>query len=427
MAATESHELVMITARAQVQETVLSDEWIRTAINAALEKASTDTAAANDPIGPNQKPRMLHLSAFICHAGQPNRNGAGFLAEDLQEAVDSGLFAAPYFGMIDWNHDFTAYGCWYRAEWAFDTKANEWGILAHGALFAWRYGDIADKVLAMQARQGWVDVSMSCMPGWYEPAVDQGGTPYRMIRKPVFFTTSLLDVDPADPNGRGTATEDPASTPEDRTRELSQASLYKNGTDTEENMDELIAKVEAMLGEQRQELAPLVEAALKLPEAETALAETTEQLSVAQTALTELESAKSAVETAKAELEVAHEALKSEVASITEELTALREFKAAMDSAEAERVEMAKRDARLSQVPDAMIDALEKSAKKDEIVADWMKLSDDEWQLRLESFSLAGANRKSLADRTAEEGSLSSMKDGVEGSFAITRWRKVSK
>jgi hypothetical protein len=418
-------EMVMLRAQAIVEETVLSEDSVRAAINAAIEKANKEEGAATDPVGPNQKPRMLHISAWICHAGEPNRNGAGFLKEDLEEAVNSGLFVAPYFGMIDWNHDFNSYGCWYKAEFAFDPKANEWGILAHGAVFAWRYSEVADKVLAMMSRQGWVDVSMACMPGWYEPAKDKAGTSYRLIRKPVFFTTSLLDVDPADPNGRGKATEDSNSPEEQRTRELSQASLG-NGTDNQEAiMDELIQKVEAMLGEQKAELTPLIEAALKLPGVEQALTDALAKAEQAQAAHAALGEDKAALETAKAELEVALAAAKEQAESMAIELASLREFKAGIEATEAERAAQAKRDGLLSQVPAPVLAALDKSEKKEDIISDWMKLSDAEWALKLESFALAG--HKSMGERSAEEGSLSSATEPENGGFAITKFRNRRK
>jgi hypothetical protein len=423
MSAFQSDKMILIQARAHVEETVLSEEAVRLAINSAMERASADKAAATDPIGPNQKPRMLHISAWMCHAGEPNKNGAGFSEADLEEAVNNGLFVAPYFGMIDWNHDFNAYGCWYKAEYKFDTAANQWGILAHGAVFAWRYAEVADKVLASMARQGWVDVSMACMPGWYEPAKTKEGKEYRLIRKPVFFTTSLLDVDPADPHGRGNATESTDSTPESRTRELSQASS-DNGTVKEEVMNELIEKVEAMLGEQKEVLAPLVEASVKLASVEKELESANEALKLEQDKVTELESAKTEIETAKAELEVALDAAKGEVAAMSEELTALREFKANIDTAEAERMATAKRESVLAQVPEHVRESLEKSAKKDAIIDSWVQLSEDEWALKLESFSLAGERNKSFSERSAEEGNLSSVSDNNDGGFAIRRWRK---
>jgi hypothetical protein len=114
------------------------------------------------PMGDNGKPRTLKLTAWIAHAPKPNLNRDAFNEADLQKAVENGLFQAPYCGMVDYNHDFTAYGAWYSAKYAFDPVAGQQGILAEGFIYAWRYTELADLMLAMQQRQGHIDVSMAC-------------------------------------------------------------------------------------------------------------------------------------------------------------------------------------------------------------------------------------------------------------------------
>ena len=82
----------------------------------------------------NGKPKMLFINAWIVHEGR-NLNGDAFIAEELKERVNQGLFSPPFAGMIDLDHDFTARGFWYKAAYAFDQAANKWGIFATGAEF----------------------------------------------------------------------------------------------------------------------------------------------------------------------------------------------------------------------------------------------------------------------------------------------------
>ena len=78
---------------------------------------------AAGPITESGLPRMLKITAWIAHAGPANRNRDAFLAEDLQEVVNNDLFAPPYLGMVDFNHDFFPYGAWYSARYEYDPKA----------------------------------------------------------------------------------------------------------------------------------------------------------------------------------------------------------------------------------------------------------------------------------------------------------------
>src|SRR5437660_733537 len=116
------------------------------------------------PFGPDGKPRMLVISAWMAHEGR-NLNGDAFVKEELQKVVKDGLFAPPYAGMIDDDHDFTARGYWYKTSFAFDQAASKWGVLATGAIWAWRYADLADRLLTDMGNRGLIDVSMSVIAG----------------------------------------------------------------------------------------------------------------------------------------------------------------------------------------------------------------------------------------------------------------------
>jgi len=431
--------VIDLPVRATVKE-MEADEVVTAAVNAMLEKANagaSDTAAVS-PIGPNQKPRMLQLTAWIAHAGAPNRNDRAFLEEDLREAVSNGLFQAPYFGMIDFNHDFQSYGVWFNAEYAYDAEAGQWGILAQGALFAWRYTELADKVLAMQVRQGYIDVSMSCMPGHYEPATTENGRSYLIVRNPVFFTTSLLDVDPADPMARGLGSENPEDSVEARTDALMRANLNSEANNSEEVlMDELIQRIEAALAEmteERDEIVLLVRAATEeLPAARAELAQTAEVTSAleAQVAsLTEQTAALKATiagaESERRTVEIALEAARQELDAAQVQIEELKSFKSEIEVAREAEAEAARREERMKQIPDAVMAALE-DGERDEMIEMWMAQEDSAFAKTIKLFSIATAGRKSFVERSAEEGSLSPAADTNEGGVEFTLIRKYRK
>lgn len=427
----DAKKLFLLNTHATVKEMEVTEESLRSAINLALVQAKAGKAekAEVDPVGPNNQPRMLQVTAFLCHAldpenPEPNLNNRGFTKADLEEVVANGMFKAPFFGMIDWNHDFSLYGVWYHTELALDPQTNTWGILAHGALFAWRYTELADKVLAMQARQGHVDVSMSCMPGFYEPAKTKDGREFLIVRKPVFFTTSLLDVPPADQDARGVGSEDPASTNEQRAAELLKAHLDFEVQNSEEHlMDELMQKIEAALGEHKAILAPFAEAMARLPEIEAALEQAQADLKAANEAKDAATAEVEGLKAEKATLEVALEAAKTEVAALVAEVEPLRAMKAEADAAAEAAEKAAKREARMAEVSDAVKEALEAREDKDAIIEQWMAMDEAQWALTKASFEVASGKRKTLAERSEEEGALSSVASKGEGEYAINRWR----
>jgi hypothetical protein len=425
-------KIAVLRASATVTEMDLTEDTLRQAINVAVARATTEqqALAAVGPIGPNDKPRMLQLSAWICHSGKPNQNGFAMLKEDLEEAVNAGLFQAPFFGMVDFNHDFTAYGVWYDAKFAFDETAQEWGILAHGVIWAWRFSGLADTLLAAQQRNGKIEVSITAL---YKNAEvkereDKSGR-YLLIRKPIIMTTSVLDVDPADAHARGRGSEDPAETNDDRAAELLRAKLASftaaadDAPSEEAIMNELVTRIEALLGERREDLKPLVEAATRLATVEQDLQ--TAQASLA-TATTERETLTASVEsltTEKATLETTLAAVREELAAATAELETLRAFKAEIETKAAEQARAERDAARQAEIPETVKAELEKRDDKATVLQSWMDQDDATWTVTKATLALATpAGKPSRSDRSAAEGILSSVSDTSRGGeFAIDR------
>lgn len=402
-----------------VKDEGVDDELVTAALRQAGESSEAEKAlqqilvdittareAAVGPVGDNGKPRMLLLTAWIAHAGKPNKNRDAFTEDDLKAAVEAGLFSAPYFGMIDFNHDFQAYGAWYSAKYEFDPVAGLWGIIAEGAIFAWRYEELADRVLAMQQRLGHVDVSMACMAKDFELGKDEQGS-YFILREPIFFTTSVLDVDPADPDARGLATENP-----DAKGEMDAQVRIANAVNSqEENMEELIAKMKEALGEEFEQHMEKIVAALsaveKLPTVEAELATALETITSQAAQLTESNEKVDALTTEKDALQLAVDTAKTELAALQTEVDELKTFKAEIEAAAAEKAAEEKREARLAQLSEAArtrLDAMEEEART-RIVDMWMAMDDEQWGLHMKAMNLGGT-RESYLDRSEREGTI---------------------
>jgi hypothetical protein len=422
-------KFVILPVKATAKEFDASEAGLKSAILAAIEKASAhDTAGATDPIGANGHPRMLQLSGWIVYADEINKNYRMFTPGDLEESVANGMFKAPFFGMIDYNHDFSLYGVWYDAKYAFDEVAGKWGIYAEGVMFAWRYTELADKMLAMQARQGHIDLSMACLAEYYESARSPEGIDYLIARKPVFFTTSLLDVEPAFPNARAYGTESPDSTPEQRADHLRNSDASHRATEEASMKNEDKAKTEEKpTTEVVTPETPKIETATDLeeePKVETPKKETP----VAETAATEvLASRVKELEGEKATATVALEAAKSEIEALTKanetltaELAEFKKLKAEADAASAAEAEKARREARMAEIPEAV----KAEMAKDENAAlldEWMGMEEAKWEATKKVFTVASAGRKTLAERSADEGDLATGRSKDEGGYAISK------
>ncbi len=388
-------------------------------------------AGSNGAIGSNNKPRMLKISAWIAHAGQVNKNRYRFLAEDLKEVVDEGLFGAPYFGMLDYNHDFQLYGVWYSAKYAYDPVAGADGILAEGVLFAWRFESLADKMLAEQVRNGSIAVSMGCHPQFIEFSEDDRGE-FIDLRKPVFVTTSVLDIDPADVFGRGLGTEDTEQLPEERELllQIAQAAASASNEPKEvemtlEQIAELVTAMRNAVAEENQtQFGPLFEAAERLPEAESALATANEALTAATARVTELEGTVAGLETERDEVRVAREAAEARLETLEAELAELREFRTQVETTQADAERKAVRETRIAELSEPALAAFNRMEEevRERLASRWEAMDQDTWTIALAS--LNGPGRYEGAS-TREGGALPGLKDGeTEGKFAIDRFVK---
>jgi hypothetical protein len=368
---------------------------------ASLNKAYKE--AELSPIGDNGKPRTLKLTAWIAHAPKPNLNRDAFTEADLKAAVDNDLFQAPYCGMVDYNHDFTAYGAWYSASYKYDSVAGQYGILAEGFIHAWRYTELADLMLAMQQRQGHIDVSMACLPTGIEFGTDADGN-YYILRNPVFFTTSVLDVEPADTDARALGTEDTTQPSSEREQSLSTAKSAVEPDltiDTEDNMkiEELIEALRSVISEENKaQFAPLFEAFTKLPTVEAEVARLIGELASATSALEASATEKTGFETKIAELEgkisegsVALDAAKAALETATTELETLKAFKAEADAKEVEAARVAKRAARLAELTaDAQkVIKTREEAVQESLWTRWEAMEQAEWDVIRDSLNIA--------------------------------------
>lgn len=455
MSQLDPSKFTFLPVTASVREFEPTEEILKAAILAAVETASAGKpeTAAVDPIGPNNMPRMLQLSGWLTYAEEVNKNGRMFTKADLEEVVASGMFKAPFFGMIDYNHDFSLYGVWYDTKFAFDDVAQKWGIYAEGVIFAWRYTEIADKMLAMQARNGNIKLSMACLPEWYEPAQTADGTDYLVARKPVFFTTSVLDVDPAFPNSRAYGSEDPNSTQEQRAAELLKSSLSDEDQNSEVHMKDaekategtevegtevLAADVVTETATEKTEETPVEKTEEKVedvvPEADKATEQSEEKKDekVEDTPVKE-EADVATLEAKIADLEaqlqtatVALAAANTEMASLNEEVTTLRAFKVDVETAKAEQEKAARAEARKAELPEAVLAEMEKDENK-ALFDEMMGYDEARWEAAKKVFAVASVGRKSHADKSAEEGILSGASDKASGSHAISRWKTNAK
>lgn len=344
-------------------------------------------------------PRMLHVTAWIAHEGT-NCNGVAFIAEELEAAVkERRLFQGPYAGIIDFNHDLQPRGYWYDAEYAYDPKAKKYGIIAHGAVWAWRFPELADAMLAEQSRSGKIEVSMALLApsSSIEYARDEEGRFIEIVHDPVFVAASLLDEPPADPFAEGRIDEDP----ERRTKEERQLELLRRASLEEEKQMEDVKTVivEALNGlgldSKLEDAVTRLTAALEakaeefratLAERETQVAELTDRAEAAEARVAELEAV---IE----EKEIAISAMRDEKAAVDARLAELEAEISAVREAEAARQFEVIKEARLNELPEAVrarvLDMPEE--KRERMLTRWASQSDEEWALTKEEFETIGA------------------------------------
>lgn len=311
-------DLRIATSLAQVQVVDELDPAAQAAMDVAKE-------AGPPLVNSHGKPTVLKIVSWIGHADVPNKNRDAFVKEELHGIAGS-LFRAPNFGVMDFNHSAArpwsdepkVIGIWYKAEWAFDAKANAgkgaWGLLATGIAFSWLFPDIADKLLADQQRTGTIKVSWTWIPGSTEMGSDEEGS-FSINHNPVFFTVSVLDVKPADPDAQGKGSEDPSVLEDDLKAQVATAeriaSVTKDGVrsgcwwspmavaDTGGPMDEKLLK--QLKDEKSAAEAKVIELTTRYTQHENDLSAKIVELTAARD---EARAASAAASTVKGELEI---------------------------------------------------------------------------------------------------------------------------
>lgn len=351
-----------------------------------IDKAAKGFFIASDSPFENGKPRMLFINAWIVHEGR-NLNGDAFVSEELKERVNQGLFSPPFAGMIDLDHDFTARGFWYKANYAFDEKANKWGILATGAIWAWRYKDLASFMLQEMAEDGFVTVSMSAIAEMVEPTFTYAGFEGQktMIRhNPVFFTSAVLTVPPGDPDAKGTVT----TASEDTSKEADKASSSDLTSRAIEDFSEItISNQESKMDNKELEALKATNAQLQ------------QEIADLKVKLTEAEVNLKAVSDIRTTVEQELETVKSDLKVFKDKEAA----EAEKNKAEAEKKKF---ESRLAEVPDVVRENLEKHPNKELVLAKWKDAPDGDWDIIKQGFALSHQAAPTYLTRSKEEGKL---------------------
>lgn len=364
------------------------------------------------PVNKRGKPTTLKVVKWMCHAGYPNANGAMFVEDELKGIANT-LFQEPDFGVMDWNHgaifpfDDTEpnIGVWYKAEWELDPKARNgegaWGIRVHGVMFAWLFPEIADSLLAEQARSGSVKGSMACFPQSVEFPLQGDGV---ILHNPVFMTHSLLSRTPADADATGLVSENPEVTHEQLREQL--LATRQNAAAISQRFKQLLAASrQAEDNTMNQELETVkaqvvelealnAELTTQLATSEARFAELVEKLEVTHacdvcgavtcpcTTVAELETAKDALTTKVTELETQ---LAEAATKLAETAAKLAEFEAAA----AEQAKTVRLQARLAELPEAYRTAHAKRSVelRQRLESAWAEMSDEDWALKKEELS----------------------------------------
>lgn len=396
-----------------------------------LVVASVTDKASVPLINPEGKPTVMKVVAWMAHEGV-NRNRQGFVKAEL-EALAPTLFRAPDFGVMDWNHSAVALfsddpkliGIWYNASFAFDEKAQKWGIIATGMLFSWLFPEQANSLLADETRLGSMRFSMACIPDTIEISKDEKGS-FEILHNPVFFTVSALDVAPADPNAVGLGSEDPDQNVETIRQRLLNVANTKPWQKLlaakmqGEPMDELIKELTEARIKAEREAGAITE---KFSQAEKSLTSATEAL---ETMTSEVAALKAKAEGLQAsfddsaakyaELETARDAAIAERDALKEQVAALtlqvEELTKVTDQVAAEAEDTARKatlEARIAALPESYRKAhLAKPEEKRTLIeARWISKTAEEWDAFIKE-DLAGFApqdiRVSFLQRTEDEG-----------------------
>jgi hypothetical protein len=367
------------------------------------------------PIGKDGKPRMLLVSAWMVHEGR-NKNAQAFIKEELETAVNNGLFAPPHAGMIDYDHDFTARGYWYKTAFAFDKEAEAWGIRVDGALWAWRYPELANELLAEMEREGFVPVSMTAKPESLEithsfPGAEDEAT--FILHNPVFFTTSVLSIEAADEKARAVVSD--SDTPNKRVLAAKVQTHFDNLYKIDEDRQLQVAKQEdssmdeKLIDKLRQEVKD-AEEAVRMAEAERdeavqSTADVQAQLDTANETITSKDEEIETTKTKLAELEVALQAAAEAKDTVENELKEAKEKLDVFEAKEAEAAATALLEARLQELPEVVRKNLDEHPDKEALLTAWKTADEESWETIRQTFSLS--DRPDYVSRSDDAGRLS--------------------
>ena len=421
--------------KALVREASSEQDFVQ--IYTAAEKTDLDKevfselqiANAHGPLDDEGRPRMLILSAWIAHEGR-NKNGQVFIKEELKEAVQNGLFQPPHGGLIDLDHDFDPRGFWFTSKYAFDDVADAWGIAAEGAIWAWRFEDLANGLIAEAQRNDFIFVSMSAVAESIELTTnfpDAEGEFTEILHNPVFFGASLLTVSPGDINARALVSE--TETPDVLTKKANDLTVLAKSNNSLES-DLILVLANQQIAESNEEEVLMEK---ELETLQTKLTEVLEAKATADVALSgaliEVEAVKQEVtqfkidldsaKTKTDELQVALNTANETKATIEAEFTTVKDELEVFQTEKTETELNVRLEDRLSQLPEVVSRNLEQHKNAEEIKTAWKQTSDEEWATIKDTFQLAASNTDGdLVDATAKEGALSAAQQ--KGSNSIT-------
>ena len=372
--------------------------------------------ARPDQVNEKGKPTIMRVMAWMVHEGV-NGNNQRFIGEELKQAA-VGLFQSPNFGVMDFNHsavrpfseDPKVIGVWYKATYAFDSKAGKWGILATGMIWSWLFPDIADLLLAEQVRRKKISFSMAAIASSIE-FVETTGRPEQILHNPVFFTVSALDVPPADPDAVGLGTEDEDEDEDTLKQKVLQLAQWTHATHSKPNQGDIMEQNELI--QQLTEARLTAEQAVKDLEAAHAteketLAKKVEEL---EAKIAEMATSMDELKTVRDALAAEHEAALTKVTEMETELAELRTFKSEADAKVAEEAKTAKLASRVAELPESvrLIHAGRDEETRSRVEAKWMAMDDDQWKVYVEDELLpfAPSNmRVSFLERSRQAGNL---------------------
>jgi len=375
----------------------------------------------------------MRIETWMVHEGI-NKNRQNFVKEELQVAAED-LFQEPNFGVMDFNHsvvfgDFfdepKLIGVWHNAEFAFDESARGadgtakglWGIRASGVMFSWLFPEIADTIVADQARLGHLRVSMMAQTNRLEIDSDEDGQ-FSTLHDPTFLAVSVLDVAPADPDALGAGTEDPTVSSEDLLERIAAPSTatasehttvrwtWDSGTfrliaSEEDDMsgalnDKLVEQLEEQKSKAVADLATITEKytqqGTKIETLEAQILALTDAGEEAATKQAEIEGVRDAVVTER-------DSLKESNKTLTTKVTELEAKIAEFEAAEEERSQQARVATRLAELPESLrrIHSERADDVRERLEGMWAKKTDEEWATYKKEELLAFVNTEDSVD-----------------------------